>query len=82
MTNELEELREKLNKLVLSDEAILHQGEILKISQELDKLICMSYTKSNLSILQRKVFLYKPQKVIKVTLGKLRNMELQECLGL
>lgn len=46
----LESLREKLNKLVLSEEVILHQGEILKLSQELDKLICISYEKSTPNI--------------------------------
>jgi hypothetical protein len=39
----LEELRKELNKLVKPKEAVLCEGEILKVSQELDKLICNSY---------------------------------------
>jgi hypothetical protein len=39
----LEKMREELNKLVEPKEAILTEGEILKLSRELDKVICKSY---------------------------------------
>lgn len=39
MLNIIEMLRAKLNEMVAVDEAILFSGEILKLSQELDKLI-------------------------------------------
>jgi hypothetical protein len=40
--NLLETLRDKLNKLA-EDEQKLYEGEILKISQQLDKLISKEY---------------------------------------
>lgn len=39
MFEKIESLRKKLNVMLESDDVILHSGEILKISQELDKLI-------------------------------------------
>jgi hypothetical protein len=37
--DEIETLRAKLNEMVAIDDAILYSGEILKLSQKLDKLI-------------------------------------------
>jgi hypothetical protein len=39
MFDKIENLREKLNNMLESDDLILHSGEILKVSQELDKHI-------------------------------------------
>lgn len=39
---QIEQLREKLNSLVIKDE-VLYNGEILEISQQLDKLIYLQY---------------------------------------
>lgn len=44
IANLLEDLRDRLNELT-EDEQILARGEILKISQQLDKLICEEYSK-------------------------------------
>jgi hypothetical protein len=41
--NVLNSLREELNDLVISEEAVLHEGEILKISQQLDEVIVFYY---------------------------------------
>lgn len=38
----MEELREKLNELV-TKETTLSKGEVLRVSEELDKLICKYY---------------------------------------
>lgn len=35
----IEKTREELNILVAENDAVLHQGKILKLSQELDKLL-------------------------------------------
>lgn len=47
MEEELEMLREKLNLLVFEGDAVLHSAEILRLSQELDKLIYNYYKKTN-----------------------------------
>ncbi|MPN48270.1 hypothetical protein SDC9_195876 [bioreactor metagenome] len=39
MNKEIERLREKLNLLINREDAVLHNAEILQLSQELDKLI-------------------------------------------
>jgi len=44
IANLLEDLRDRLNELT-EDEQILDRGEILKISQQLDKLIYEEYSK-------------------------------------
>lgn len=44
MTEQIEKVREKLNTLV-SINNILYNGEVLRVSQELDKLIYLQYQK-------------------------------------
>ncbi|MGH4121639.1 MAG: aspartyl-phosphate phosphatase Spo0E family protein [Clostridium sp.] len=39
----MEKIREEINRLVLKKELVLYEGEILKLSQELDKLIYTYY---------------------------------------
>lgn len=43
MVEQMESLRKKLNDL-LENECILYEGEILRLSQELDKLIYNYYS--------------------------------------
>lgn len=45
MEEELEMLREELNLLVIAEDAVLYSAEILRLSQELDKLIYNYYKK-------------------------------------
>jgi len=40
----IEKIREELNRLVGMKEIALCEGEILSLSQELDKLICIYYS--------------------------------------
>lgn len=39
MLDEIEKLRVKLNEMVISDNAVLNSGEILRLSERLDCLI-------------------------------------------
>ena len=42
---QIEQLRERLNALVVKSD-VLHRGEVLRLSQELDELIYIQYNKS------------------------------------
>ena len=42
-------MRDKLNNMVVSDNISLCSGEILKLSQQLDNLICIYYSTKRLA---------------------------------
>ena len=45
----IEKVRQELNRLAGMKEISLYEGEILRLSQELDKLICLYYSNKYLS---------------------------------